>query len=126
MGLDQYAFRVRKSAVISDLEFERRINGVDTYEEIYYWRKVPRLEGFMQRLYEEKGGEDVFNCCFVRLDLGDLKRLKRDVVNGDLPETTGFFFGSHREEDMQSILDFIKKAQDVILEGDAVYYSSWW
>lgn len=126
MGLDQYAFRVKRSAVIDDLSFEHETNGEKNYGEFYYWRKVPRLEGFMENLYHEKGGEGEFNCCYVRLDMKDLKRLKRDVINGELPETTGFFFGRHFDEDMKYVLEFVEMARGVISEGDAVYYSSWW
>lgn len=126
MGLDQYAFRVKKEAVINDLKFEHKIDGVDTCEEIYYWRKVPNLQGWMENLYRNKGGEEVFNCEYVRLDADDLENLRQDVINGELPETTGFFFGRHYEEDMPTILEFVDKAKQVIAEGDAVYYSSWW
>ena len=55
MGLDQYAFKVRKVAVINDLKFEAKMDGEDTYSEIYYWRKVPALQGFMEELYYKKG-----------------------------------------------------------------------
>lgn len=126
MGLDQYAFKVRKSAVIDDLNFEKKMDGEETYSEIFYWRKVPNLQGWMENLYRKKGGEEVFNCEYVRLDMGDLKQLKRDVINGELPETEGFFFGRHYEEDMPSVLKFIEIAKDAIENGDAVYYSSWW
>ena len=126
MGLDQYAYRVKKSAVISDLDFKPKIDGKDTYENFYYWRKVPYLQGFMERLYREKGGQDTFNCSPVRLTTKDLNRLKRDVKNGDLPVTEGFFFGKHHEEDMKYVLDFIDKAKEIIKSGDAVYYDSWW
>lgn len=127
MGLDQYAYRVKKEAVINDLKFEHEIDGVDTCEEIYYWRKVPALQGFMEKLYYEKGGEDTFNCEFVRLTLEDLDDLEKAVKNDTMPiHTEGFFFGKHYDEDMPTVLDFVYKAKRVIAEGDAVYYSSWW
>lgn len=126
MGLDQYAYRVKKNAVISDLDFKSEIDGEETYTQIYYWRKVPYLQGFMEKLYREKGGEDTFNCRVVRLTTKDLNRLKRCVKNGCLPVTSGFFFGYHHEEDMKYVLDFVDKAKDVIKSGDAVYYDSWW
>ena len=127
MGLDQYAFKVKKSAIVNDLKFKKEIDGEDTYEKIYYWRKVPALQGFMEELYYEKGGEDSFNCEYVRLDLKDLERLKNAVDNDTMPiHTTGPFFGKHYDEDMPTVLDFIKKAKKVIEDGDAVYYSSWW
>jgi hypothetical protein len=126
MGLDQYAFRVRKKAVVSDIAFKEKINKEKAYEELYYWRKVPRLQGFMENLYQKKGGTEVFNCKVVRVEENDLDALEKDVKAKKLPETYGFFFGEHYEEDMPSVLDFIKKARAVLKEGDAVYYSSWW
>lgn len=127
MGLDQYAYRVRKEAATNDVRFEGEINGERTWEEIYYWRKVPALQGFMEKLYYEKGGEDTFNCENVRLTLDDLDKLKYAVLNDEMPVTTeGFFFGKHYDSDMPSVLDFVEKAKKAIEEGDAVYYSSWW
>lgn len=123
MGLDQYGFRVKANAVKNDLSF---VSGDDTHSELYYWRKVPRLQGWMENLYREKGGTKEFNCEFVRLEEDDLDKLEADVKNHKMPETVGFFFGCHYEEDMESVLDFIEMAREVIRQGDAVYYSSWW
>ena len=58
MGLDQYA-SARKGEPTTDDE------GYTYYEdsmELAYWRKHPNLQGWMQDLYHEKGGEDEFNC----------------------------------------------------------------
>ena len=126
MGLDQYALRVRKNAVINNLSYKMVLDGQPTDRELYYWRKVPRLQGWMERLYREKGGEEVFNCECVKLEPADLDRLEKDVRKNRLPPTSGYFFGRHCESDMKYILDFIGKARKVIEEGDAVYYSSWW
>ena len=127
MGLDQYAFKVRKHAVISDTQFKDEIDNKKTYEEIYYWRKVPALQGFMEKLYYEKGGKNTFNCESIRLYEEDLDKLKYAVEHNEMPvNTIGFFFGNHSEEDMPSILKFVKIAKKAIKEGNAVYYSSWW
>lgn len=127
MGLDQYAYRVRKNAVVNPLKFKSQMDGVDTYEEIQYWRKVPNLQGWMEQLYRKKGGtaED-FNCTPVQLTEADLDNLEKDVKANKLPATSGFFFGTHYDSDMPSILTFIEKARAVLKEGDAVYYDSWW
>ena len=127
MGLDQYAYRVRKEAVRDDFSFIGEINGEETWERIYYWRKVPALQGFMENLYREKGGEETFNCEFVRLTMEDLDNLKNAIATEKMPiHTEGFFFGKHYDEDMPTVCEFIEKAKKVIEEGDAVYYSSWW
>ena len=127
MGLDQYAFKVRNHAVISDTQFKDEIDNKKTYEEIYYWRKVPALQGFMEKLYYEKGGKNTFNCESIRLYEEDLDKLKYAIEHNEMPvDTIGFFFGKHSEEDMPSVLKFVKIAKKAIKEGDAVYYSSWW
>lgn len=124
MGLDQFAFRIKKRDIISDIAV--REHKGEPHEELYYWRKVPRLEGFMERLFRQKGGEGVFNCRFVSVEADDLDDLEKAVREDSLPDTDGFFFGKHRAEDMPSILQFVQEAREVLREGDAVYYSSWW
>jgi len=125
MGLDQYAYRVKKSAIVNDFRFND--DNDEDCTRLYYWRKVPALQGFMEKLYYDKGGEDTFNCEYVRLTMDDLEKLENAVTNDKMPiHTTGFFFGKHYEEDMKWVLDFVEKAKAVIKDGDAVYYSSWW
>ena len=80
----------------------------------------------MRDLYLKKGGDGKFNCRFVRVDMDDLERLKRAVINDELPDTEGFFFGRHYAEDMKYVLEFIDMAKACIETGDAIYYSSWW
>ena len=64
----------------------------------------------------------------VRLHERDLDALQIDLLNGALPQTTGFFFGDNPPDDesLKIDLEFIQKARDAIAEGDAVYYDSWW
>jgi len=119
MGLDQYAYRA--SAI------ESNENKDEQREEIAYWRKHPNLQGWMESLYREKGGEGEFNCVDVELTLEDLDNLLSTVNEDSLPETQGFFYGEnsdnfYRQED----LEFIQAAKDAIDDGDKVYYTSWW
>lgn len=127
MGLDMFAWRVKNQDVIDDFTIVSSDTG--KVEEIKYWRKHHDLHGWMESLYHAKGGEnDVFNCQKVRLTLEDLDKLEADVVANRLPDTTGFFFGNN-PPDLDSIagdLQFIVRARQVINEGDAVYYDSWW
>ena len=69
---------------------------------------------------------DSFNCVNVALTLEDLDRLETDVLNRDLPKTSGFFFGQSYAEDQADDLKFIGKARAAISEEKTVYYSSWW
>ena len=134
MGLDQYAYATPE--------------GTETQEELAYWRKHNRLQGWMEQLWEDKGrpnyepqnngGLGDFNCVPVELNLSDLEQLEAHVENKALPETGGFFFGSdsfgwttedgeeygendyhYKEDDLQ----FIEKARKAIEEGKKVFYN---
>ena len=123
MGLDQYA-NARRGEPQTDAE------GYTYYEdskELAYWRKHPNLQGWMEELWREKGGEGEFNCVDVELTLEDLEQLEAAIEGEELPETAGFFFGNdssdyYREED----LAFIADASEAIKQGYTVVYSSWW
>lgn len=130
MGLDMYAFRVKAEDVIDDFNVRDDSMGrKEPLEELAYWRKHHDLHGWMERLYRAKGGDmPSFNCVPVRLYDFDLDNLMIDVVNGNLPQTQGFFFGTNPPDDesMKNDLQFIIKAKEAIKAGDAVYYDSWW
>jgi len=116
MGLDMYASR--RAPRISN--------------ELAYWRKHNRLHGWMEQLWREKtGNESVFNCEEVILELEDITNLEKDILNKELPESEGFFFGDDSYEEYEEYykeddLKFIKEAKQAIEEGDEVVYSSWW
>ena len=125
MGLDMYAFST-KAKPKSEVDFET--NNFQP-EEIHYWRKHPNLHGWMQNLYDEKGGtSDSFNGDCVVLTNNDLDCLEHDLKQWDLPDTKGFFFGTdeNNEEELKDDLEFVEKAREAIKEGKTVYYTSWW
>lgn len=128
MGLDMYAYKVKKGVITESVDFDLPESS-DDHEEFFYWRKHPSLHGWMEDLYRDKGGKDEnFNCSNVQLTEYELNCLESDIKNGLLPETTGFFFGTDEfsEEERNKDLEFIKKAREAISEGYDVYYSSWW
>lgn len=121
MGLDMYGMTL-KHAPEAPVDFD----ATDAVH-IHYWRKHPNLHGWMERLYREKGGADPqFNCANLLLTREDIDRLEADIAAGNLPQTSGFFFGesdgSERDDDRQ----FIGKAREAFAAGLAVAYSSWW
>jgi hypothetical protein len=122
MGLDMFAYAVDPKGLgnkQTDVELPEEKN------EFFYWRKHPNLHGWMHDLYKRKGGAmPDFNCDNVRLDLDDLDELERDMHS--LPETEGFFFGQSTPEDTERDKEFIAKARELIAEGMAVFYTSWW
>jgi hypothetical protein len=83
----------------------------------------------MQNLYDMKGGTSPdFNGDCVTLDSEDLDNLEQDIKDGNLPDTSGFFFGesSNNDEENDYDLEFVTKAREAIKEGKTVYYTSWW
>lgn len=126
MGLDMYAYRVKKEYATNDFEFQSDQQEV---EDLAYWRKFNALHAWMGRLYQERGGpKKSFNCAPLRLRLEDLDRLQRDIGENKLVPEEGFFFGEQTiyPEDMAAALKFVLDARQAIKEGDEVYYDSWW
>jgi hypothetical protein len=123
MGLDQYA-TARKGEPQQDAE------GYTYYEdtmELAYWRKHPNLQGWMEELYHDKGGEGQFNCVDVELTLEDLDALEESLDEEALPETAGFFFGGNADDHYaETDREFIVAARAAIKQGYTVVYSSWW
>ena len=130
MGLDMFVWRVAANDAIDDFTIRSEEDGrTDQLDELFYWRKHHDLHGWMEALYRSKGGtKESFNCVPVRLTKTDLDLLEHAVLNGKLPETQGFFFGTNTpdEESMKNDMEFIAKAKIAIAQGDAVYYDSWW
>ncbi len=121
MGLDMFVRRTRKSILAT---FNAKDAPIDE-EEIMYWRKHSNLHGWMEQLYEKKGGHELFNCVCVELTAADIDSLERDVIMHKLPETAGFFFGKS-SPNIQPDLEFIQKARGEISKGYNLFYDSWW
>ena len=123
MGLDQYATARRGEARTDD-------EGYTYYEdsmELAYWRKHPNLQGWMEDLYHEKGGEREFNCVDLELTLEDLEALEESLDEEALPETAGFFFGTDSSDYYaEADREFIREARAAIKQGYTIVYSSWW
>ena len=123
MGLDQYATARRGEAKTDD-------EGYTYYEdsmELAYWRKHPNLQGWMEELYHEKGGEEEFNCIDLELTLEDLDALEESLDEEALPETAGFFFGTDSSDYYaEADREFIVQARAAIKQGYTIIYSSWW
>lgn len=125
MGLDMYANSVKKGTELEG-DFGFSLEGTDNVE-IGYWRKFNNLHGWMEKLYQSKGGEEEFNCVNLKLTREDLERLKLEA--SDLKPTTGFFFGSQNSmepEDIEDVVNFCNEAIREIEEGNTVVYSAWY
>lgn len=130
MGLDQYAYKTKQDLSIDHSDTEEDV--VIEKEEIMYWRKHNRLEGWMANLWESRGNDGTFNCEYVELDESDLDSLEQDVHNASLPKTEGFFFGGdsytveYKNQLVNSDLAFIQNARQALADGFRVFYTSWW
>ena len=139
MGLDQYAVarkgeprKVPQTWTTTDAagneeEVVEYYNEWDDTIQLAEWRKHPNLQGWMQELYYEKGGEGEFNCVDLELTLEDLDALEATLDEEELPETVGFFFGSNADDHYaEADREFIVQARAAIKQGYKVIYSSWW
>lgn len=125
MGLDMYAFVTASGAIAQDVDFDT--SALPATSELHYWRKHPNLHGWMEQLYFAKGGQrEVFNCTPVRLTLDDLAELELAITSGNLPPTSGFFFGESDGSENKDDLAFVAKAREAIEAGEDVFYDSWW
>jgi hypothetical protein len=130
MGLDMFAYSVSPEDALTPFKIKKEANR----EEIHYWRKHHDLHGWMENLWKDKLSfsknlpKKQFNCQPIALSLTDLEELEKALYEGDLPETTGFFFGNNPpdEETRKDDMEFIRKAREEIEKGRVVYYDSWW
>ncbi len=124
MGLDMYVCTLRERP---PKEVDFKLEPEDECEGLHSWRKHPNLHGWMEELYYSKGGSEApFNCATVALTSSDLDNLERAIIEGDLPPTSGFFFGESQDEDAAGDLEFIAKARKAIEDGLFLFYDSWW
>jgi len=138
MGLDQYAYAAASDTQSQEFWDNYDINtgssSVQKPKDLAYWRKHPNLQGWMERLWIEKGSPGVdsrshsrFNGVQLELTWEDIEQLERVVKEARLPLTQGFFFGDpsdnhYREQD----LEFCRAARAELFMGLKVfYYSSW-
>ena len=136
MGLDMYAHSIKADLTDKevDIQYSDLFNDVDAAvlngdinTEFAYWRKFNNLHGWMEKLYNSKGGEEEFNCTNVYLSTEDLDRLLSEVET--LKPTAGFFFGANEAmtpEDISDVTDFVYRAKEEIIQGRHILYSSWW
>jgi hypothetical protein len=128
MGLDQYAYVAAKAGAMNDYyEHDDHAPEASKPREIAYWRKHPNLQGWMRRLWESRGNSGGFNGDELELTWADLDSLELAVTHGQLPGTTGFFFGENADAHYrESDLEFVKNARAELFLGLKVFYNSSW
>jgi hypothetical protein len=133
MGLDMYAYSAtnekhydeyQEDGTWNDGEF---VSKITKPKELAYWRKHPNLHGWFRQEWESLGNTGDFNGDQLEIDWAMLERLEYDVKNGELPQTSGFFFGSNADADYyEQDLEFIKNARAELFLGLRVFYNSSW
>ena len=148
MGLDMYAYVANKAGQQSEFydgaQFDKDSGDyvnpkVNKPREIAYWRKHPNLHGWMESLWkrrlhesnkqepEDNGWGSTFNGIELELTAEDLDELERAVTHGQLPSTTGFFFGAEADDYYRDHdLEFVKNARAELFFGLKVFYNSSW
>jgi hypothetical protein len=135
MGLDMYAYVAHKAGHRDeyydkgdwDDTVKDFVSPVTKPREIAYWRKHPNLHGWMRDLWESQGNEGDFNGDELELTWADLDALEQAVTHGQLPGTSGFFFGEDSDSHYrESDLEFIKNARAELFLGLRVFYNSSW
>jgi len=122
MGLDMYAYAAGRANAEWDSGEQR---------EIAYWRKHPNLHGWMEQLWRSRNtnpsDDPMFNGVELELTWEDLDKLEKDITNGGLPHTTGFFFGDNSDDYYRpQDLEFIRRARADLFSGLKVFYNSSW
>lgn len=133
MGLDMFAY----AGVISNqhdffVNDQEQVEANEPPREIAYWRKHPNLHGWMEQLWRNKnnthGLNDItFNGIELELTWEDLDALEMDIKNGQLPSTSGFFFGTPADDYYRvQDLEFVRNARAEIFMGLRIFYNSSW
>jgi hypothetical protein len=142
MGLDMYAYVASKKGQYNEFyetaEFDGTTNDFESETvtkpyELAYWRKHPRLHGWMEQLWISKGrprqsvGWPIFNGIELELTWDDLDNLERAIRHGQLPDTEGFFFGKPSDNHYyEQDLEFVNNAKAEVFLGLKVFYNSSW
>ena len=85
------------------------------------------MPAMMDSLTAGSVNKRVFNCQPVQLTLTDIEQLETAINRGDLPSTSGFFFGDDSDDHYKEYdLQFIQASREAIKNGMHVYYNSWW
>lgn len=136
MGLDMYAYVASRAnqdrewwdGAEMDADSKEYVNPkVEKPRELAYWRKHPNLHGWFKQEWESLGNQGDFNGDELEVTWDMLERLEYDIVHGELPSTSGFFFGNSADADYYNDdLAFVKAARAELFMGLKVFYNSSW
>ena len=110
MGLDQYVFK--------RLSGEDKARNNDQDLEIFYWRKHYALNDWIA-INACPWNLNDFNCEEITLEKKHIDKLFQDIINLKLNKDS-----LDRESDID--LKFVRKAYEIIDNGEEIYYYAWW
>lgn len=120
MGLDMYLEGKKY-----DLKRTETVDGFPCREKILdlgYWRKHPKLHGYIVEHFAENGVDD---CKPIYLSSENMERIIAAIQEDVLPETVGFFFGESSTSEEQRAEDVrIFEAALAWLKDENGYYHS--
>lgn len=123
MGLDMYLEGKKYYGYSSRTVAPQVEEGFELKEKIFelgYWRKHPNLHGYIVQNFA--GGVD--ECQKIELDIKNIAQILTAVKEDKLPPTSGFFFGTSREEDKDPTIETFEKAlRWLMTEEEGVYRS---
>jgi len=125
-------YKIIKTGLVSFIYERGNADAVDPTTELAYWRKHPNLHGWMEKLWRDKKDQHnidapMFNGIELELTFDDIVRLEEDIKNGNLPATSGFFFGENSDEYYKAQdLEFVYEAKSRLFLGQKVFYNSSW
>lgn len=152
MGLDQYIYEVNPDVDLTEDYYEHLGEKVEDedgcvyYDEsgilsdILYLRKVNFVQGYMDRLCQEKVGHELGNCEYLIFDDGDLKKFldvcnevlecrSESVALDLLPPERGCFYGSYEIDECYwyDLEEVVKELSGYVGCDDRKYaYYAWW
>jgi hypothetical protein len=148
MGLDMYAYAAAHEKQYNEYwedgqwdENNNFVSKITKPKELAYWRKHPNLHGWFEQEWRSNQysvqtvdasepvdpDTDQFNGVQLEITWDMLERLEYDVINGELPGTSGFFFGNNADADYyEQDLEFIRQARAELFLGLRVFYNSSW
>ena len=136
MGLDMYAYAAANEKQYEeywdscelDTDSKEFVSAtVSKPKELAYWRKHSNLHGWFLQEWLDQGNTGDFNGDQLEIDWAMLERLEYDIVNGELPATSGFFFGDGADDYYRTQdLEFVRQARAELFLGLRVFYNSSW
>lgn len=133
MGLDQYAYIVRREAVIDDTHFKPGDSIFPNSKLFFEWRKHYPIEDWMENLWMKRIGKpyEEFNCSYLHLKKRDIITLHHDIEKPDFVDRKHTHWIYHDDyeytnAEFEHDKEFCAKAIEAIDKGYAVYYCPWW